>query len=56
MTLLDIDEIPLEASSDTLRAQIEARREFLPRITVRELVVQMHAEIQQLTHRLERRG
>ena len=54
--LLDIEEIPLEAASETLKDQIALRRAYLPRLTSRELVEQMRAEVDQLEQRLARRG
>lgn len=53
--LLDIEEIPLEAASETLKDQIAARKEYLPRLTSRALVVQMRGEIGELQNRLDRR-
>lgn len=54
--ILDIDEIPSDASNDTLMEQVRARREYLPRLTTPALVEQMKREIQELLTRRERRG
>jgi hypothetical protein len=54
--LLDIEEIPLEAARETLRDQIALRKAYLPRLTARELIAQMRAEVEQLEQRLARRG
>jgi hypothetical protein len=54
--LLDIDEIPLEASNDLLTEQIRLRAAYLPRLTSRQLVTQMREEIAELQRRRDRRG